>query len=108
MSSKLTIRCTDFRALERNTLRGFAVIVIDELKLEIRDITLHQKGDSRWAQLPAKPQLRDGVAIKDQNGRIQYTTILQFTNRKVAGAFSTAVVDAVLKHEPDAFAEAAA
>jgi hypothetical protein len=108
MSSKLTIRCTDFHALQRNTLRGFAVIVIDELKLEIRDITVHQKGDSRWAQLPARPQLRDGVAIKDQSGKIQYTTILQFTNRKVSDAFSSAVVDAVLKYDPDAFAEAAA
>jgi hypothetical protein len=48
--NKLTLLCTDFRPLHRNTLRGFARVKIAELKLEIGDIAIHEKGAARWAQ----------------------------------------------------------
>jgi hypothetical protein len=69
--SKLTITCQGFRPLVRNTLRGFVSITINELRLTIHDIAVHEKGESRWAQLPAKPQIRDGELIKDDDGKVQ-------------------------------------
>jgi hypothetical protein len=64
MSGKFSVAITDFRPLHKNTLRGFATIRIPELRLEIRDVAVHEKGSSRWAQLPARPQLdRNGVPI---------------------------------------------
>src|SRR5262245_52525956 len=59
--SKLTVRCKELRPLRRDTPVGLAIISIVEPKLEIPDVAIHQKGDSRWVQLPAKPQTKDGT-----------------------------------------------
>jgi hypothetical protein len=103
MTSKLTVSCHAFRPLHRNTLRGFAEIRIDELRLTVRDIAVHERGDSRWAQLPAKPQVRDGELVHDSDGKIQYFHLMNFDNRAVSDAFSAAVVRAVLEFAPAAF-----
>ena len=100
--SKVTLKCESFRPLRRNTLCGFAEIVVVELRLRIKDVALHQKGNARWAQLPAKPQVRDGVLIKDAAGKIQYASIMEFASGEVREAFSRAVVEAVLEHTPTA------
>ena len=62
---------------------GFAVIEIAELRLTVRDVAIHQKGDARWTQLPAKPQVKDGALIKDTSGKLQYATVMEFTDRAV-------------------------
>jgi hypothetical protein len=90
---KTTIVCDDWKALHRNTLLGFASIKIPELHLSIRDIAIHQKNGHRWAQLPAKPQIKDGAVVKDSTGRVVYFPMLAFDSREVANAFSAAVVD---------------
>ena len=54
-TAKLTVTCTEFRPLGRNTLTGFCNVSIAELKLEIKDIAVHEKAGKCWAQLPAKP-----------------------------------------------------
>jgi hypothetical protein len=101
--SKLSVSCRAFHPLHRNTLRGFCEIHIDEIKLSIRDVAVHQKGESRWAQLPAKPQVRDGTLIQDAAGKIQYTALLDFDSRAVRDAFSAAVIRALLDFAPTAF-----
>jgi hypothetical protein len=107
--NKLRVICTAFRPLHRNTLRGFASITIAEMKLEIRDVAIHEKGDARWAQLPAKPQVKDGALVKDATtGKVQYSVIMDFSDRRVRDAFSAAVVKAVLERDPRAFDEVAA
>ena len=104
MSKKLTVTCGSFHPLVRNTLRGFAEISIAELRLTIRDVAIHEKGEARWAQLPAKPQVRAGALVKDPaSGKIQYSPVMEFNGRAVRDAFSAAVVSAVLEHAPDAF-----
>jgi hypothetical protein len=106
--SKLTIKGKAFRPLKRNTLCGFATITITELKLTIRDVAVHEKNGKRWAQLPAKPQIKEGMLIKDTTtNKILYATILEFDCRAVADAFSAAVFGAVVEHSPNAFAEGA-
>jgi hypothetical protein len=102
--SKLTVHCNSFRPMHRNTLRGFAAIRIEELRLNIRDVAVHQKGNSRWAQLPAKPQVSDGELIKNDYGKVQYVHIMDF-DPEVREAFSNAVIRAVLEREPSAFDE---
>jgi hypothetical protein len=100
---KTTITCDDWRALRRNTLRGFASIKITELHLTIRDVAVHEKGERRWAQLPARPQIKDGIAVTDAAGKVQYFPVMTFEGRGVADAFSAAVCAAILAHEPRAF-----
>src|SRR5262249_57733196 len=63
---KLSITCTEFKPFVRNTLRGFATIIIAEMKLEIREIHVHEhERGARWAVPPAKPMIgNDGVALR--------------------------------------------
>ena len=100
---KLTVTCETFHPLVRNTLRGFAEISIAEMRLTICDVAIHEKGVSRWAALPAKPQIKDGTLVKDVTGKVQYVHILDFDSREVRDAFSRAVVQAVLERAPEAF-----
>jgi hypothetical protein len=95
---KLEVECVAFKPLLRNTLRGFADIRIPALRLVIHDVAVHQKNQARWAQLPAKAQLRDGALVKDATGKIQYWPMLEFESRAVSAAFSRAVITAVIKH----------
>src|SRR5262249_54975726 len=106
--AKLTIRCREFRPLVRNTLRGFAEINIAEMKLTIRDVAMHTKNGKCWAQLPAKPQVKDGILVKDDHGKVQYVHLMHFDSRAVSDAFFDAVVRAVREHTPDAFEEGGA
>jgi hypothetical protein len=100
---KLTVCCREFKPLVRNTLRGFAEIYIAEMKLTVRDVAVHTKGERRWAQLPAKPHVKDGVLVKGEDGKVQYIHLMSWDTRAVADAFSDAVVKAVLELVPDAF-----
>jgi hypothetical protein len=84
-------------------LVGFVEVQIDELAMVFRDITLHQKNTSRWATLPSKPVLKDGILVKDAEGKGQYIPVFEFTSKEARDAFSSAVVAAVLKHSPNAF-----
>jgi hypothetical protein len=103
--SKLTVTCSDFKPLARNTLRGFAMIHITEMRMVIHDVAIHQKGDARWAQLPAKHLIdKAGVALRDKTtGKINYSNIIEFADRATRDAFLAAVIAAVLKREPTAF-----
>jgi hypothetical protein len=101
---KHTIVCIDFRPCRRNTLLGFATVRISEMRLIVRDIAVHEKGASRWAQLPAKPMIKDGAAVF-KDGKAQYATIMEFDDRTTREAFSRAVVSAVLAAAPHAFDE---
>jgi len=100
---KLSITCRAFHPLHRNTLRVFCEIRIEELRLVIRDIAVHEKGSARWVQLPAKPQMRDGELVHDADGKIQYFHLMSFDNRAVSDAFSAAVIRALLEFAPAAF-----
>jgi hypothetical protein len=101
--SKKTVKCESFKPFRRNTLYGFAEILIAEIGLRIKDVTIFEKNGKRWASLPSKPMLKDNMLIKDEDGKGVYTNILEFPDRDVRDAFSQAVVAAVLEHAPDAF-----
>lgn len=101
--AKLTCTCLEFKPLVRNTLRGFACIKIEEMQMEIKDITVHEKNGKRWAALPSKPQIRDRAVLVGDDDKILYAPVMAFTSRAVADAFSATVVKAVLQLFPDAF-----
>jgi hypothetical protein len=61
---------------------------INELKLVIHDIAVHQKGGGRWAQ--RKPL---------------YAPVFEFSDWTARVAFSSAVVAAMLDYAPNVFAE---
>jgi len=100
----MPVECLKFTPRKSNTLHGFCDVLLTTVKLEIRDVTLHQKGDRRWVGLPAKAQLdKDGKAVREDSGKIKYIAVLQFADRAVGDQFSDAVIAAVLKRYPSAF-----
>jgi hypothetical protein len=96
------LRVTEWRALNKNTLRGFASIALPN-GLVIRDVSVHSKGGKHWASLPSKPMLDSaGSVLRDEAGKIKYAAILQWGDRTTANKFSAAVVQALLARFPDA------
>jgi hypothetical protein len=101
---KLSVRIEHFKPLRSNTLYGFADFVLPEVHLRVREATVHQLGSSRWIGLPARPQIdRDGVARRDERGKILYAAVLQFTDRIAADAFAARSIEALLAEYPHAF-----
>jgi hypothetical protein len=78
-STPMRMVCRNFRPLRKNTLVGFAEIHVAELDLTMKDVAIHEKNGSRWSAPPARPQLsKDGAAIQDEAGKVQYASILEF------------------------------
>jgi hypothetical protein len=97
---KLTVRVVDWRKLVKNTLRGFASVVIVEMRTRIDEIAIHTKS---WAQAPARPWVHNGVLVHDDNGKIKYTPpLISFASNKVRYAFDDAVIRALLEAHPQA------
>ena len=63
-------RILEWRPLRRNSLLGFAKIELQS-GMVISDVTILSGDRGPWALPPSKPMLgRDGVAMKDQRGKI--------------------------------------
>jgi hypothetical protein len=102
MSGKLTIKCVAWRALRRNSLRGFATVKIEEMRLAVHSVAVHEKNGKAWAQLPSQPWIKDGAHVKGDDGKPQYSPLFEFDSIAVHDAFSDAVVRAVLAYDPRA------
>ena len=98
--TKLTIECISFKPYRKNTLVGFATILVREMRLIVHDVALHERGDARWAALPARPQVHDGALVTNADGKIQYATLMEFSGRDVRDAFSCAVWTAYENFRP--------
>ena len=97
--SKYSVTVTAFRPFEKNTLRGFVSVRINELRLNVHDLCLHEKNGRKWVALPSKPMLdKDRNPIQDDDGKPKFSPILQFDDRDTANAFSTQVIEAVDRH----------
>lgn len=102
--SRFSIDCIAFKALHKNSLIGFADIVIRELHLTIHDVSLHTKGAAKWASPPGKPRIKDGAVLTGDDGKVLYSPVLEFEDRATRDAFSAAVWHAVERFAPEAVA----
>lgn len=84
----MAIEVQSFRSYQKNTLRGFATIRLNNIGLEIRDVCLHQKGDKRWIQLPSKP-------YQKPDGKQSWSYILNFYDKSRAEQFQKLALDAL-------------
>lgn len=90
------MRATDFKALERNTLRGFFTLHLDS-GLVIHDCSYHERDDKQWVGLPSKPQLdREGRHRVDDKGKKLYLPVLDFKDKATREKFQLGAVRAVL------------
>lgn len=98
-----SIVVTDWKPMERNTLRGFARVRLPS-GMVLHDVAIHQKNGSAWASPASKPTIdRDGAVLKDQNGKVRYTPIIDFTSRETRNRWSDAVIAAVRDAHPEVF-----
>jgi hypothetical protein len=105
---KLVVEVENFKTQRSNTLVGFATVLLPQLHLRIHDLTVHEKNQSRWVGLPAKPWVgRDGIAKRGDDGKMIYAPVIEFTDRETRDAFSTRVIEALLTRFPAAFEVAA-
>jgi hypothetical protein len=103
-AGKLSVIVEGFKPLHSNTLFGFTIIVVPELHLRIHDVSVHAKGESRWASLPSKPQIdRSGQVRKDERGKALYVPVVEFTDKATRDAFSAKVIASLLEFAPSAF-----
>ena len=103
MSGKLMLRCVGWTPIGKNSLLGKCDIKIAELRLSIKGVLVLQSNGVRWASLPSPAMLdKNGVALRDDAGRIKYNAVFSFDNKQVRDAFSAAIIDAVLTAYPGA------
>jgi hypothetical protein len=102
--TKLSIKVDSFTPLKRNTLCGFLTATVAKVGIRLNDMPVHESNGRRWCSLPAKPQLnKDGVALRDGRGKLQYAPTVQFVCREIGDAFSNRVIAALLETHPHAF-----
>jgi hypothetical protein len=78
---------TNWKAHEKNTLRGFLSINLPS-GLVIHNCTLHQKNGSRWLGLPARQYVKD-------DGSTSYTPLIEFATKDARQRFQAAALEAV-------------
>jgi hypothetical protein len=91
------IVASNFRRLERNTLKGFVTLSLEPSGLIIHDCTVHEKQGKAWIGMPAKPQINgDGTARTDTaSGKQLYRSVLEFKDRAARKRFQQVALEAV-------------
>jgi hypothetical protein len=104
---RFTVQVEAFKPHRSNSLHGFVDVTIPELKLKIRELTVHESHGKRWVGLPGKPMVnsRDCEVLADDRGKPRYVPVRQFIDRRIGDAFGDRVIEALLARWPDAFAE---
>ena len=82
-----------FKEFRKNTLQGFADLLLPDIGLKIFGATLHEKNGSKWISLPAKPY--------QENGETKWSAILDFDSKDAREAFQRAALAAVEKYESE-------
>ncbi|ACL57586.1 hypothetical protein [Methylobacterium nodulans] len=93
--SKLAVEVVSFKAMDRNSLKGFVTVRIPAMRLTIRDCTVHESHGKRWVGLPSKAQIGRDQELVRKDGKIQYAAVFEFDSKAVGDAFSAAVLRAL-------------
>jgi hypothetical protein len=94
------MRLISWKPLVKNSLRGFATIELP-IGLKIIDCPVLVGSNGAWATLPSRPVLdRDGRQAKP-DGKLQYSTILEWKSRDLSERFSQTIVELVRQAHPD-------
>jgi len=82
-----TFAIIDWRPFQKNTLQAFLSLQLPS-GLVIRDCTFHQKGDSRWIGLPARP-------YEEPGGGKSWSPIVEFASKEARDRFQAAALAAI-------------
>lgn len=94
----------DWRPMRRNSLLGFASIQLGALK--IKDVTVNIHTGRKWAGMPGKPMTdKEGNAMRNEQGKIRYVSLLEWDNKGTADRFSDSVIAALEEKFPGSTGE---
>jgi hypothetical protein len=79
-----------------DSLRGYVAVRLPSGMI-IREITVHQRGSSRWASPPAKPITQDGQPCLDPRGKQIWMEYISFVDKHTRDRFSISVCNAVAR-----------
>ena len=98
------IHIRDWRPLRKGSLVGFVKVELPSGMI-LNDVTVLSGDRGAWASPPSKPMIdRDGIAMKDANGKLKYSPVIEFASKEVRERFSNAVVEALRAKHPEALA----
>ena len=100
----MPVTLIDWRPIRRNTLRGYAKVLLGSA-LMIADVPVNVTNGRSWAALPSKPIVIDGRHAVDDAGKPLYQPVLEWASTSARNRFSAAVVAAVLQSFPAALSD---
>lgn len=96
----MNITASNFRGMERNSLKGFVDLTFGDTSLTIREATLHEQNGRRWIGLPGKPIVdpKTGIAERyPESGKIRYVNVINFDHREASDAFQRGALAAIAR-----------
>jgi hypothetical protein len=81
------MRILNFRKFEKKTLRGFLEVELPS-GMCIRDLTLHEKHDSRWIGYPSKPYTKE-------DGSQSWLNQIWFEDKQIHRKFQNQILSAL-------------
>ena len=99
------ITISDWKSRESGTLRGFFTTNL-AIGLVLHELMLHEREGRWWISFPSKPMLgTNGVALRDDSGKVRYSSPLVSVTKRQARDRLTEQVLAALRHaQPQLFA----
>ena len=94
--TSLPIVISDWRPRQSGTLRGFFTTNLAS-GLVLRELMLHERDGKWWIGFPSKPMVgADGVALRDERGKIRYgAPLIEFASRQARDRFCEQVLAAL-------------
>jgi hypothetical protein len=97
----VAVEILDFVPRRANALQGFAQVKLHSGMI-ISDVGIYIDGARAWASPPSKPMIdRNGVAMRDDKGKIRYVALITFATKERRDRFSEAIIEAMRIAHPD-------
>jgi hypothetical protein len=88
----------DFKAVRKNSLRGFFTLVVAD-SLHIRDCALHQANGKAWFSFPGAAQIdSSGQAMRKDDGKVIYKNLIQVPDRALFDKVQAKVLAELASH----------
>jgi hypothetical protein len=85
----------DFKAMTRNSLRGFARVRMPSGMI-FHEVVVHHSGETWWAAPAARP-------VTDKAGKSTWQPIVTFASKEIRDRFSGNVISALRVSHPEVF-----
>jgi hypothetical protein len=94
----------EWREVRRNSLLGFVRVQMPSGMI-LSEISINLTSGRYWAGAPSKPMIdREGVALRDDGGKIRYSPpLITFASKGLIDTWSGAIVAALRRAHPEVF-----